>query len=586
MSARTDQETARTFGDRGMGFGRPTAKAWPSRWFHGSILVGLAWLAVLALHPPAAQAVAGCKQLRGGSEPPCNPHLAQSRWSASHRGSYAQGSSPNRGLRSGRVSTQHIDLPGTPIQIQFSQPYPHGGRVAWGSLVDAFDRRIVFKAGVNSGRLIDLYVPEEREQNPPPPGAGGITGAYNMLDRGGRFIVPRQRFFDVFEDAANDRVNSPIALRKRFFLPERAFCGPDDVLVGATMTYDGYVAFATERGVVGTVPRKPRQMTAANLRAIAINRDCDLPDEQLETVSNNIAADEKGGIYVVTSSRMRRFDHDSAKNRLSSRWQARYQAGSEVSEIRLGAGSGSTPSLMGTGKGQDRFVVITDGQDLMHLDLFWRDRPPNDWNGMGGGRPRRMACEYPVRFGDRNATSSLSEQSVAVRGYGNLLVNNELDYEFPDGLTETLRTAQAALRGGDPDSAPKGMERIDWDPEKRRCRSVWNNREVSVPNGIPSISGRSGTAYGIEQRAGEWGVGGLNWKSGKSRFFARSDQQQCSDEALGIFERTGILPILQPTLDELPGSCQNSFYAATEIGPARSIWTGTFYGMTIYRPDG
>ncbi|MBK5109994.1 MAG: hypothetical protein JJE10_01350 [Thermoleophilia bacterium] len=482
--------------------------------------------------------------------------------------------------------TQHVDLPGTPIQIEFSEAYPDGGRAAWGSLIDAFDRRVVFKAGVNSGRLIDLYVPEEREDNPPPPIAGGITGAYNILDRGGRFIVPRQRFFDVFEDGTKDRVNSPIALRKRYFLPERAFCGAGDVLVGATMTYDGYVAFATERGVVGTVPRKPGEMTDDNLRTIAINDNCDAPEEELETVSNNIAADEKGGIYVVTSTRMRRFDHDAGKNRLTERWQSGYDAGSDVSEIRLGAGSGSTPSLMGTGRGQDKFVVITDGQDLMHLDLFWRDRPPKDWKGMGGDRPRRMACEYPVRFGDPGATTSLSEQSVAVRGHGSLLVNNEIDFDFPDGLTETLRTAQAALRGGDPDAAPKGMERIDWNQKKQRCRSVWDNRKISVPNGIPSISGRSGTAYGIEQQAGIWGVGGLNWKNGKSRFFARSEQQKCSDEALGIFDQTGILPILQPTLDELPGSCHNSFYAATEIGPARSIWTGTFYGMTIYRPSG
>ena len=542
-------------------------------------------LAALLLMPSAGQAAAGCKQLRGGSEPPCNPHLAQSRWSTSHRGSYAQGSSPNRGLESGRVSTQHIDLPGTPIQIQFSEAYPDGGRAAWGSLIDAFDRRVVFKVGVNNGRLIDLYAPDEREDNPPPPVAGGITGAYNILDRAGRFIVPRQRFFDVFEDGTKDRVNSPIALRKRYFLPERAFCGADDVLVGATMTYDGYIAFATERGVVGTVPRKPPQMTDENLRAIAINKNCDAPEDQLETVSNNIAADEKGGIYVVTSTRMRRFDHDACKNRLTDRWHSRYDAGSEVSEIRLGAGSGSTPSLMGAGRGEDKFVVITDGQDLMHLNLFWRNDPPKNWKGMGGDQPRRMACEYPVRFGDPSATTSLSEQSVAVRGYGSLVVNNEVDYEFPDDLTDTLRSATAALRGGDPEAAPNGMERIDWNPKTRRCRSTWGNSKVSVPNGIPSISGRSGTAYGIEQRDGKWGVGGLNWKNGKSRFFARSEQQKCSDEAMAIFAETGVLPIVKPTLDELPGSCHNSFYAATGIGPARSIWTGTFYGMTIYRPD-
>ncbi|MEL0028079.1 MAG: hypothetical protein VW625_05360, partial [Perlucidibaca sp.] len=33
-----------------------------------------------------------------GLEPPCNPHLAQDAWSASHRGNFAQASSPLPGV--------------------------------------------------------------------------------------------------------------------------------------------------------------------------------------------------------------------------------------------------------------------------------------------------------------------------------------------------------------------------------------------------------------------------------------------------------------------------------------------------------
>ena len=126
----------------------------------------------------------------------------------------------------------------------------------------------------------------------------------------------------------------------------------------------------------------------------------------------------------------------------------------------VGQGSGSTPTLMGTGRGQDKFVVITDGQDLMHQDLFWRNGIPKDWQGMGGDRPRRMACEYPVTFGDPDAEASLSEQSVAVRGYATFNVNNLLDYDFPDGLPAVLLNALAALRGGDTAATPHGAERI------------------------------------------------------------------------------------------------------------------------------
>ncbi len=370
-------------------------------------------------------------------------------------------------------------------------------------------------------------------------------------------------------------------------LPESALCGADDKLVGAAMTYDGYIAFATENGVVGTIPRRPAEMNRRNLRTVSLNGDAacaaaDDPGADLQTVSNNIAADENGGIYVVTSKRMVRVQHHPRSGALDVRWSSPYNAGSDVSEIRLGEGSGSTPTLMGTGRGQDKFVVITDGQDLMHLDLFWRNGVPRDWKGLGGEHPRRMACEYPVTFGDPDAQVSLSEQSVAVRGYGTLNVNNLLDYEFPDGLPAVLVNALAALRGGDPAATPHGAERIDWNPRSRRCRSVWSNSRVSIPNGIPSISAPSKLAYGIRLKGGEWGVGGLRWRNGRSSFFAPSPGGPCSDTAIGYLADSGTLPVLGPVIDELPNSCENSFYAATEVGPKRSIWTGTFLGLTRY----
>lgn len=547
-------------------------------------LLGAALATVLVLLPATGEA-RECKQPRGKQEPPCNPYLAESPWAASHRGSYAQGSSPFRGLESADARSEHIDLPGVPIQVEFSGRYPDGGRAAWGSMVDSTDGQTLFKVDAESGELIDLYIPDERETSRPPAGQGGITGAYNILDRNGRFYVPRERWIDVYKDAVKGDPGSEIKLRKRYTLPDGFFCGPSDRLVGATMTYGGFVALATERGAVGTIPRRPQRMRDSRLRSINVNEGrCEKPDDALETISNSIAADERGGIYVVTSKRMRRFNHDAAKNRLSSRWSARYDAGSESSEIRLGAGSGSTPSLMGSGPGQDKFVVITDGQELMHVDLFWRGGVPRDWKGLGGDRSRRLACEYPVRFGDPDAVTSLSEQSVAVRGYGTLHVNNALDYDLPGGLPPILLNALAALRGGDPAAAPQGVERIDWKPRRRVCRSVWANPRVSIPNGIPSISERSQLAYGIRQRDGVWGVGGLDWKTGRSRFFAPAMDQLCSTATLDFLEQVGVLTFLEPTLDELPASCQNSNYAATEIGPGRTIWTGTFFGLTIYRP--
>ncbi len=553
---------------------------------HRGIAIGVAGLAALLLLPAASADAAQCKQPKGNHEPPCNPFLAESPWGVTHRGSYAQGSSPFRGVENSKATSQHLDVRGTPIAIQFSDRYDDGGRAAWLSMVDTgtANGQALSKIDVDTGELIDTYVPGQRESQPPESG-GGITGAYNLLDRSGRFFVPRERSFDVYKDSVSGDRFSEIKLRKRYKLPESAFCGADDRLVGATMTYDGYLAFATARGVVGTVPRQPKQMQDSALRTINLNEgSCDAGDDQLETVSNNIAADERGGIYVVTSERMRRIDHRADQNELKSKWSAPYNAGPDASEIRLGQGSGSTPSLMGTGPGQDKFVAVTDGQDLMHMDLFWRNKVPGDWQGLDAEHPRRQACEYLVRFGDPDATTALSEQSIAVRGYGTFHVNNSLDYTFPSALPPVLINALAAIRGGDPAAAPYGAERIDWDPDSRACGTVWANDEVSIPNGVPSVSQRSGLAYGISQIDGEWGVTGLDWKTGRRELFAAQQDQVCSQGGFDLLEEAGLAGLLVPLLEELPNTCGNSTYAATTIGPGNSIWTGTFLGVTIYRP--
>ena len=79
--------------------------------------------------------------------------------------------------------------------------------------------------------------------------------------------------------------------------------------------------------------------------------------------------------------------------------QPRTKSADDVpSPIRLGPGSGSTPSLMGTKADDDRFVVITDGQALMHLVLFWRDEVPDDWEPIAPGKDPRIACEIAGRL--------------------------------------------------------------------------------------------------------------------------------------------------------------------------------------------
>ncbi|MCW3040238.1 MAG: Gamma-glutamyltranspeptidase [Solirubrobacterales bacterium] len=490
-----------------------------------------------------------------GFEPPCNPFLSSPAWAGSHRSSFAQASSPYPAPEAGdAVRVDHVGgLFGVPLIFSFTEPYGDGGRNAWASTVATPDGRYVYKVDVQSGRVISSFGVLNDGRLP---GAGGVSGAYNVLDRDNHLIVGRGRSFDVYGDATPGDRFSPVARLGQFTLPGDALCGPDDTLVGITMLFDGRIAFASALGVVGTIPREPERMTAANLVTTSLNGDrcatATAQDSNLDQVSNSIAADERGGIFVVTSKAMYRVDWDGTALRRT--WRAPYASGSH-SAVRIGEGSGSTPTLMGTSPTQDRFVVITDGQELVHLDLFWRDQIPTDWRGLPG-KDRRLACEVPITFGDPGATTTQNEQSVLVRGYASVIPNNQLrdDSAFRD-LPGNARQIAAALAGGDPGNAPHGVERIDWDPKTRTCAPRWANRRVSLPNGIPSMSTASGLMYGIGQRDGIWGLEGLDFATGESRL--RIDTSASPD--------------------------QNSAYAATTIGPDGAIWTGTLLGYTIYR---
>jgi len=96
-----------------------------------------------------------------------------------------------------------------------------------------------------------------------------------------------------------------------------------------------------------------------------------------------------------------------------------------------------TGALMGFGD-EDRFVVITDGEELMNLVLYWRDDVPPDWPGIPGAPSRRIAGQLPATIGDPARTAIQSEQSVVVAGYGALVVNNE-PASIPDGGRSRLR---------------------------------------------------------------------------------------------------------------------------------------------------
>ena len=523
-----------------------------------SLAAPLAAGAPLAPSAPAAPTASAAEECEApvsadGAEPPCNPHLARSPWPSNHRSSYAQASSPLPGPTgpAERVNVDRDGFASAPIVLSFSPEYADGGRVIWASTVGLTNE--ILKIDPESVTVIDKYVPQLEEGRGP--GTNSVSGAYNLVDADNRLHVGQASALEVYGDAEPGRRDSAIALLRRFDLPPESLCG-DDRLVGITMTYDGQIAFATENGVVGVVPRDPDRMNAGNLRTLSLNgKDCaGGPDGEVETVSNSIAADENGGIYVVTSHAMYRIDWDGGH--LSQAWRSAYAGAGGTGGGRLGAGSGATPTLMGTAPGDDRFVVITDGRDLMHLVLMWRDEVPADWDPVREGADRRIACEVPVTFGDESADRSLSEQSVLVRGDSAVVVDNLQGLDPVAGQLPPQVAPYSQLLAGLPGNAPTGIERFAWDPESRTCDVVWSNPDVAIPNGIPTMSAATGMIYGVGSRDGVWTLEGIDWD-------------------------TGEVALTVPT-SASPTS--NSFYAATTLGPGGTVWTGNFGGVTRFQP--
>lgn len=476
------------------------------------------------------------------NEPPKNPFLADSAWPMTHRTPYVQGSSP----LPGPTSADSLDFPDyentglVNITLATSAPYEDGTIVVWGS---SLDKVYKLEATPSGQKVIDnIRKPDGVSL------VNGISGAYTLLDRDNRFYIPGRGKLYAYTDAVNGDPHSEIILDQEFDLPSEALRGSneDDPIVGFNMTYDGYIAMATKRGTVAVLSRD-----------FSTFHYLWLGDSNTgEEVSNSIAVDEDGGIYVVTSEKMYRVQWTGSALSLAEEdgaWQADYENGADVQVPgRLGAGSGSTPSLMGVGD-QDKFVVITDGQAVTNLVLFWRDEIPAGWEPIAPGKDIRIAAEVAVDYGDPERPFSASEQSVMVRGYGAVVVSNDYGSDIAQSsnpLISQLINAWVVFFSNTPKYAPYGVHKFEWNPATQTLETAWINPDISCPNGIPTMSEASNLFYCIGQRDQVWNLEALDWDTGESAFYRPMSKW----------------------------FWHNSFYASTQVGPFGGIWSGTVTG--------
>jgi len=480
--------------------------------------------------PPAPDPVPG----PFGVAPPRNLFLADSPWPIAHRNSYQQDSTDLAGpTRSQPLTIDRLSASPGGITLAYGPAYSDGSYPVWGSAWFGVFKAVQSPSGF---RKVD-------ETTIIPDLSGGIldalSSAYALADVDGSFFAAGQRVIRRFHDAVPGDPSSLMAPADTFTIPDSALAA-GDVIGGMNLTYDGHLVLVSKHGSI-----------------IAINRDLTglqslaLPGG--EEVSNSIATDEDGGIYVVTEHTMRRVQWTGTTLSLDAAdgaWSVAYDGGPAIpAPGRLGPGSGTTPTLLGSGP-NDQLVAIADGQNLMHINVFWRGAIPADWAGLPG-HDRRFAADSPITFGDPAATRSVTEQSLTGSGYDLMAVSNA--YGPPFDQTNPL-SAVANVFSGIAGVAPHGAEKFSWDPATDQLSAVWANRTVSCPNGIPSMSTATGMAYCWGARDSWWTLEGIDWQTGASvfRFY------------IG------------------PGSNDNSSYAGTEIGAFGAV--GTLGGVTALHP--
>jgi hypothetical protein len=326
----------------------------------------------------------------------------------------------------------------------------------------------------------------------------GVNGIYNLIDKDG-FHYCVYGGTRVLKTTDDNVTRGPLRVIRAVDVRQGM---PLDVarnvtrIIGSAMTYDGCIAIAAPGALA------------------VLDRDLEVKDVVGfgdETVDNGIAVDESGGIYVVTSRRMRKVVWDGkglSTDAGAGAWDAEYNTMSAEAALALGAvsrGSGTTPTLMGFGDDPDKLVVIADADpNGTNAVAFWRDDIPADFEQKPGTRSRRIADQIRI-----DISKLTIEPSPEVLGYGVAFLNST----FPKPAK--IPGIGNAFVSGVTRPAPLGIQKFVWSPERREFEKAWTNPDIDNTDWmVPSISAATGEMYVAHKEHGDYQYVGLDWKTG------------------------------------------------------------------------
>ena len=280
----------------------------------------------------------------------------------------------------------------------------------------------------------------------------------------------------------------------------------DDCLIATMPDWDGRVWFFSQQGVVGTLDRATGAVRTAHLPAG-------------ESVTNSVATDETGGMYVVSTHALYRLDA-TGDGTPEVTWRETYDRGTRLKVGNLSQGSGTTPTLLG-----DKWVAINDNADPKTQVLVYDRRT---------GVADRLHCAVPVLRDNAGTT----DNSLVAAG-NSFIIENNYGYGGP----------QTTILGK---STTPGLARVM--VEDDGCHVAWENNEIA-PSSVAKASLGNGLLYAYTKPAGNlldpWYFTAIDIETGET-----------------VWSRlTGL------------GITYNNHYAAIYLGPDGAAYIATLTGL-------
>jgi len=513
----------------------------------------------------SAQSVAGSV-----APPPRNPFLAQSSYPIGHADSAQSDSTTDKGpvgptRQLNPAEIRYHDLGMFNLGNLITGPYKDGKRAIWtngsqyitkfdydtfaiiasirtpGSVeTDTLTHENFIKFFDSDASFQEKFQAAKRSGFPP------LGGIYILVDSDNQLVVCGKGWIKVYGDQVPGNRLSGIAERQHWDQPKNI----PGSFMGMNMTFDGRIVVATSEGYVLAISRDFKDLKSVRLPFA----EAEIPKlaAGVDFIRNSFATDEKGGIYIPSNSHLHKVVWTGTRLSIDEgdgAWHEPYRNS-------LGNGSGSTPTLVGFGNDPDKLVVITDGDALMNMTVFWRDDVPKDWKQLAGAPSRRIAGYQPGNFGDPNLKAAQSEQSVVAAGYGMFVVNNEPRNLPPEIANDRLgKKIVLGYLNHLKEVQPFGGQKFEWDPKTKTLASAWVNKEVSSPNCVPFVSVGSNMLYLSGARDNQYTLEGIDWTTGKSAFHYR-----------------------------LGGQRFNSFYSQPVVDADARVMYGSTYGVVRLQP--